>query len=205
MNSDQSMVKIVFAKAVEIVGSDCGYVKELCPLKYFSGFPVKTSMKRLFLMMTALGISCGCSFAQCDWNLASEKPTFKCNYKLKNIFYDLGKWDLRPESNVTLDSVKNFMTKHDSVIVEIGSHQDSRASDAYCLSLSQKRAQSVVEYLIEKGINPQRLVAKGYGETNLIVSDEEIGKLKTQEAKEEAHQTNRRTEMKVLAVDYKKR
>ncbi|MCF8278660.1 MAG: OmpA family protein [Flavobacteriales bacterium] len=135
---------------------------------------------------------------------------------LPNIFYDLGKWDLRPESKVSLDGLIETLNDNPTIVIELGSHTDTRASDSYNLSLSQKRAQSVVDYLIENDIAEARLVAKGYGETTpkvlevqvgefakgSVINDAFIAKLATEELKEEAHQLNRRTEFKVLRNDY---
>jgi peptidoglycan-associated lipoprotein len=100
------------------------------------------------------------------------------------------------------------------------SHTDSRDTEEYNQDLSQKRAQSVVQYLIEKGIEPARLSAKGYGESTPKVADaaiaaqnpflkvgtalteQYINSLATEEQKEIAHQINRRTEFRVLRTDY---
>lgn len=135
---------------------------------------------------------------------------------LPNIFYDLGKWDLRPESKVALDGLVETLNDNPTIVVELGSHTDTRGSDAANLALSQKRAQSVVNYLIENDIEEERLVAKGYGETTpkvldvvvgafakgSVINDAFIAKLGTEDEKEEAHQLNRRTEFKVLRNDF---
>ncbi|MFT4545442.1 MAG: peptidoglycan-associated lipoprotein [Bacteroidia bacterium] len=135
---------------------------------------------------------------------------------LPNIFYDLGKWDLRPESKIALDGLVETLNDNPTIVVELGSHTDTRASDSYNLSLSQKRAQSVVDYLIDNDVSEARLVAKGYGETTPKVLDNAVGELPKgsvindafiatlsgEELKEEAHQLNRRTEFKVLRNDY---
>jgi peptidoglycan-associated lipoprotein len=135
---------------------------------------------------------------------------------LPNIFYDLGKWDLRPESKVAMDGLVETLNDNPTIVVEMGAHTDTRASDSYNLSLSQKRAQSVVDYLIDSDVAAERLVAKGYGETTPKVLDDAVGelpagsvindafiaKLAGEELKEEAHQLNRRTEFKVLRNDY---
>ncbi|MFC2176608.1 OmpA family protein, partial [Bacteroidota bacterium] len=135
---------------------------------------------------------------------------------LPNIFYDLGKWDLRPESKVSLDGLIETLNDNPTIVIELGSHTDTRASDSYNLNLSQKRAQSVVDYLIDNDIDQERLVAKGYGETtpkvldaavgefkvNSVINDSFINRLATDELKEEAHQLNRRTEFKVLRNDF---
>ncbi|MDF1672582.1 MAG: OmpA family protein, partial [Vicingaceae bacterium] len=74
----------------------------------------------------------------------------------------------------------------------------SRGSDSYNKNLSQQRAQSCMDYLVEKGIAKDRLIAKGYGETMLLVSDVDIEKMTSETAKEDAHQKNRRTEFKII-------
>lgn len=140
--------------------------------------------------------------------------------ELPNIFYDFGKWDLRPESMVSLDKLVETLNDNPNVAVELMSHTDSRDTEEYNLDLSQKRAQSVVQYLIEKGIEPERLSPKGYGESTPKIVDEAINAqnpflkigtalseqyintLSTEEEKEIAHQINRRTEFRVLRTDY---
>jgi peptidoglycan-associated lipoprotein len=146
---------------------------------------------------------------------AIDKPI-----ELPNIFYDFGKWDLRPESMVSLDKLVETLNDNDKITIELMSHTDSRDTEEYNLDLSQKRAQSVVQYLIEKGIDPARLLAKGYGESSPKVvdaaitsqnpflkqgtslSEQYINSLATEEQKEIAHQINRRTEFRVLRTDY---
>jgi peptidoglycan-associated lipoprotein len=142
-------------------------------------------------------------------------------FEVENIFYDLDKASLRPESMVSLDKLVEFLQFNTNITIELGAHTDFRGSDKYNLDLSQRRAQSVVDYLTQKGINIKRLVAKGYGETTPRVITEKLAKLhpefkvgdlldmnyinalSTDAVKEEAHQINRRTEFKVLATDYK--
>jgi outer membrane protein OmpA-like peptidoglycan-associated protein len=87
---------------------------------------------------------------------------------IPNIYYDYDKATLRPESKVVLDSILSFFNDNKDLTIEIGSHTDSRGSDSYNLKLSQARAQSVVDYLIEKGIAKDRLIAVGYGETKPV-------------------------------------
>ncbi len=137
-----------------------------------------------------------------------------------NVFYDFAKWDLRPEAMVSLDKLVETLNDNPNVTIELMSHTDSRDTEEFNLDLSQKRAQSVVEYLIEKGIAPDRLSAKGYGEStpkvvtkrmteeydflneNDVLSVEYIDRLATVEQKEIAHQMNRRTEFRVITTDY---
>jgi peptidoglycan-associated lipoprotein len=140
--------------------------------------------------------------------------------ELPNIFYDFAKWDLRPESMVSLDNLVETLDDNPNVTIELMSHTDSRGTPADNLELSQKRAQSVVDYLISKGIQPDRLRARGYGESQPKVVDEKvksqydfleieevltegfINQLESVELQERAHQVNRRTEFRVLSTDY---
>ena len=146
---------------------------------------------------------------------AIDKPI-----ELPNIFYDFNKWDLRPESMVSLDKLVETLNDNPNVTIELMSHTDSRDTEEYNYDLSQKRAQSVVQYLIEKGIEPERLSAKGYGESvpkvvdasvvnqasflkiGTTLSEQYINGLTTDEQKEIAHQINRHTEFRVLRTDY---
>lgn len=116
-----------------------------------------------------------------------EKPIV-----LNNIYYDLDKANIRPDAALVLDSLVTIMQDNPDIFIELGSHTDARADDAYNMDLSQRRAQSAVQYIIQHGIAPERIVAKGYGETQLIVPNA------TTEAQ---HQRNRRTEFKVLRYD----
>ncbi len=139
--------------------------------------------------------------------------------ELPNIFYDFAKWDLRPESMVSLDNLVETLNDNPNVTIELMSHTDTRGAPADNMELSQKRAQSVVDYLISKGIAADRLQAKGYGESQPKVVDEKIledytfldeGDVLTEsfinqlpaELQEQAHQINRRTEFRVLSTDY---
>ncbi|MFN3940006.1 MAG: OmpA family protein, partial [Chitinophagales bacterium] len=122
-----------------------------------------------------------------------EPIPIKKEIEVKNIYYELDKADLRPESFASLDSLYNVMKENPAIIAEIGSHTDSRGSDSYNLDLSQRRAQSVVNYLIAKGVDSARLVAKGYGETKL---KNKCGN--NVKCSEEEHQINRRTEFTII-------
>jgi len=141
--------------------------------------------------------------------------------ELPNIYYDFGKWDLRPESMVALDKLIETLNDNPNITIELMSHTDSRGSTQDNELLSQRRAQSVVDYLISKSIASERLQAKGYGESVPKVVDEKIGtenkflvagQVLTEEfintlpvannEQETAHQINRRTEFRVISTDY---
>ena len=108
---------------------------------------------------------------------------------LNNIFYDFDRATLRPESVQELNRLVKHMKDIPSLKIEISSHTDNVGSDEYNLKLSEKRAESVVSYLIGSGIDEDRLVAKGYGETEPIATN----------TTEEGRQMNRRTEFKILS------
>ncbi|GAB4133887.1 MAG: OmpA family protein [Bacteroidia bacterium] len=112
---------------------------------------------------------------------------------IPGIEYDFNKATLRPESMKILDDLVAFLELNNNISVEISSHTDSRGSDKYNEKLSQDRAKSCVDYLISKGIAPDRLVAKGYGETQPLITDKDINALPTKDEQEAAHQKNRRT------------
>jgi OmpA-OmpF porin, OOP family len=103
---------------------------------------------------------------------------------IPGIEYDLNKATLRPASKKILDDLTDFLNLNNNLTVEINSHTDERGSDKYNLKLSEERAKSCVDYLISKGIAPQRLLPQGYGETKLLIEHATT---------EEEHQKNRRT------------
>ena len=116
--------------------------------------------------------------------------------RLDNIYYDYNKWAIRPDAAIELDKLVKLMIENPEINIELSSHTDARGKDKYNMDLSQKRAQSAVDYIISKGISASRIYAKGYGESvilnrcknNVTCDDDE-------------HQLNRRTEFKVVKID----
>ena len=125
--------------------------------------------------------------------ITSDLPTV-----LENVFFDLGKSTLRPESFVELDKLFDYLVKNPTLKIEIGGHTDTRGDDKDNLKLSNDRAKAVYDYIVNKGVDAKRMTFKGYGETKTVVSDAEIAKLSTDKEKEAAHQRNRRTEYKIV-------
>ncbi len=117
---------------------------------------------------------------------------------LANVFFDLNKSNLRPESFIELNKLRDLLIKNPTLNIEIGGHTDTRGDATENQLLSEGRANSVKNYLIEQGIDGAKLTAKGYGESQPKINDEEIAKLKTAAAQEKAHQQNRRTEYKFI-------
>lgn len=114
--------------------------------------------------------------------------------------------DNRINSKDSLDYLYQTLMDNPTIVIELQAHTDCRGSDKYNKTLSQKRAQSCVDYLISKGIPADRMVPAGYGETTPRAPGlecETIDKMATNEEKEVAHQKNRRTQFRVLSFDYK--
>jgi outer membrane protein OmpA-like peptidoglycan-associated protein len=112
---------------------------------------------------------------------------------LENIYYDLDRWEIRADAADGLNKLVSIMKDNADIKIELSSHTDSRADDHYNMVLSQKRADAAVKYLIDHGINKERMIAKGYGESMLV------NRCKNGvECTEEEHQQNRRTEFKVV-------
>lgn len=111
-------------------------------------------------------------------------------FVLENIYYDLDKYNIRSDAAVELDKLVQILKDNKTVKIELASHTDARATDSYNMTLSQRRAESAVNYLVSKGIDADRLIAKGYGERQLIIQNAKT---------EEEHQRNRRTEFTILS------
>ncbi|MDO9256555.1 MAG: OmpA family protein [Bacteroidales bacterium] len=139
---------------------------------------------------------------------------------LPDILYDLAKWDLKPQYQDSLQGLIKTLDENETIIIELASHTDSRGTDESNDVLSQKRAESVVNYLIERGIDPDRLVAKGYGErvprrlakdvtkdgfqfkAGTLLSQSFIDSLSTKPAQEAAYSLNRRSEFRIISKDF---
>lgn len=138
---------------------------------------------------------------------------------VENIFYDFDKASLRPESKAALDEMVQMLTDNPNVTIEMASHTDRHGSDQYNINLSNRRAKSVVDYLISAGISPDRLHPQGYGESRPkvvtkrinrdypqfpegTVLNEEFVLTLSPEDQDAADQINRRTEFQVTSIDY---
>jgi OmpA-OmpF porin, OOP family len=157
---------------------------------YFATAQKKGFFKKA-VTLTTMGIKQSTDLIQ-DFNFSLEViPTGEIN--IPGIEYDLNSANLRPSSKVRLDSLFDFLSLNDNLVVEINSHTDVRGNDLYNMKLSEARAKSVVDYLIEKGMEKERLVSKGYGETTPLIVDA---------ITEEEHQKNRRTTFRMLSQDF---
>lgn len=119
---------------------------------------------------------------------------------LENVFFDLDSYNLRSESYLELDKLVQYLKDNPTMKIELQGHTDTQGDDKHNMELSHNRAKAVYDYLISKGIAKERLTYKGYGETQPVVTDEEINAMKTEKEKKDAHQKNRRTVYKITAV-----
>ncbi|MBB6462004.1 OmpA family protein [Flammeovirga kamogawensis] len=133
-----------------------------------------------------------------DWVLESEVDLTKDFYDelieegeitLNNILYDFDDYRIRIDAARELDKLVTLLEQHPNISIELGSHTDDRGSEKYNIKLSQKRAESAVNYIISRGIEKDRIEAKGYGELLPVIFNAET---------EEEHQVNRRTTVTLL-------
>ena len=153
---------------------------------------------------------------QLDFSLSPvSKPV-----TMDNIFYEFGKWDLTPASETGLASLVKLLNDNPNITIELSAHTDMKGDSVFNVNLSEKRAQSVCNYLLSKGIERERLTPVGYGKQKPVVADkalhdkypfipqeQELNKefilTLTPEQQEICNQINRRTEFKVLRTTYK--
>lgn len=149
-------------------------------------------------VITTLGYDASTNFTA-DF---AVKPVVK-ELRMPEIQYALGSYELLPQSKDSLNYLYNILKDNPGIKVELSAHTDTRGKAVSNMTLSTARAQSCVDYLVkEKSIPVERMVAKGYGMTQPIVSDAQIKAAKTKEEKEALHQKNRRTTFRVLSFDY---
>jgi peptidoglycan-associated lipoprotein len=147
-------------------------------------------------------------------------PSISKPVLIENIFYDFNKATLRPESKEALDEIIAMLEDNPNVSIELSAHTDRKGTDAYNANLSQRRAQSVVDYLIKGGIEKERLTPVGYGKSEPKEVTKNMAKqfeflpegqrldaafIETlgQKEQEAADQINRRTEFRVLRTNYR--
>lgn len=125
-------------------------------------------------------------------DLYLEKIELEKAIKLENIYYDFDQSNIRPDAAIELDKLVKIMKDNPTIWIELGSHTDSRGDDQYNQWLSQRRANAAVQYIIDRGIDKNRITAKGYGEKMLLNRCTNGVKCSVEE-----HQLNRRTEFKI--------
>lgn len=167
-------------------------------------------------METTLGVDASKDF-EINFNLEAipAEPIL-----LPEILYDLAKWDLKPQFQDSLQGLIRTLDANETLVIELAAHTDARGTLESNDILSQRRAESVVNYLIQRGIDPDRLIAKGYGErvprrlviditregftfnAGTLLTETYIDSLPTVPMREAAHALNRRTEFSILSNDF---
>ena len=166
---------------------------------YYSQLKPEDRWKIIHYIQDMAGISDNFEAFQRDslGNIKMDLSSFELNegaeMNVPDIYFATGSSDLKNESYYILDQVVDFFKANPNVSVEIGSHSDARGNDALNLSLSQERASSVVQYFLEKGIDREQLVGKGYGETSPAIDCGE-------DCTDAQFEKNRRTTFKILKV-----
>lgn len=135
-------------------------------------------------------------------HLYELQPVTEEPIKLPEILYAFNDTALTEQAKDSLEILYQTLVDNPTLIIELRANTDSRGTPQYNQRLSQGRASAAVNYLASRGIPKERMEPKGYGESNLLISDAEINKLATEEEREAAHQLNRRTEFSVISFDY---
>lgn len=178
--------------AVETYSDAQGYFT--FPTKAGLTYTLQASKDGYLIKSTDLTADCQPEVDMAKMGITLNRNSLNNIIKLENIYYDFDKYDIRPEAIPELDKLARILAENPAVRIEIGSHTDSRQSVGYNERLSQLRAEAVVNYLISRGIAADRLVAKGYGETQLL-----NGCRDGVTCSELEHQINRRTIVRILS------
>ena len=176
-------------KICEVVRCDCDYIVVANATGYLPGSTTVVKEDK----ECKIDRKCGVNPKEVEVILDAMPTEESGPIELKDIYYDFDKWYIRTESERELGKLLGFMQENGDAIVEIGSHTDARAPFDYNIKLSQRRAQSVVDWLIARGINKSRLKPKGYGETQ-----PRNGCTDGVPCSEYEHQRNRRTEFRIV-------
>ncbi|MBG0781516.1 MAG: OmpA family protein [Bacteroidales bacterium] len=227
---DAQTLQFVEGATVQLIGSDGMSVSTRTSDKGFYLFANSQVAKNTtyeivvdkdnYFTATAVETTVGVEFSRDFTKDFDLEPIPEEPIVLPDILYDLARWELKPQYEDSLQGLIETLQKNPTITIELSSHTDARDTDERNDILSQRRAQSVVDYLIIRGIDGARLVAKGYGESvprkltktvtvngftfdeGTILTEEYINSLDNDDKKEAAHQLNRRTEFRVLSKDF---
>lgn len=183
-NDGKFLFRVFENETYDLVGETDGYLVKRQPYTTKGKGVDPNTLKELVTNITL------------DTVLVLERISLNKIFVLDNIYYNLDKADIRPDAAKELDKLVQILIDNPEIKIELSSHTDSIASVEYNMDLSQRRAESAVNYIIQRGISPDRLVAKGYGElrpiarnTNPDGTDNSAGR-----------DRNRRTEFKILEI-----
>lgn len=224
--TDKSTGKPIDEAPIQLIGSDGSYVE--AKTKKDGTYKLKLNQYTDYIVLGAADGFLKKKHRITTNNLAEDK-TFTIDYQLitmskpveiPNIFYDFGKWTLNDASKEALLELAALLEDNPNITIELGAHTDMVGDSLSNMVLSQKRAKSVIEYLNEKGYDPDRLVAKGYGENVPVVVDESLAseyaelnvndtlnsvfieRFEDKDTQAKLNQINRRTELRILSSNY---
>ena len=132
-----------------------------------------------------------------DTTLVLDRIVIDKAIVLENIYYDFARWDITPEAGIELDKLVDIMYDNPDIVIELSSHTDSVDTESYNIRLSQRRAESSVNYIVSTGVDRNRITAKGYGESRHIARNTNPDGTDNPEGRAK----NRRTEFKVVRRD----
>jgi outer membrane protein OmpA-like peptidoglycan-associated protein len=173
---------------ISTVTSNSATGKYLVSLPSGSNYGINVSARDYLFYSLNIHFPDTASYREKTVDIGLKKIKAGSTVVLNNIFFDFDKATLRPESRAELNRLAALLKEYPDMRIELSSHTDNRGSEQYNIRLSQARAQAVFDYLVSSGIEPHRLIPKGYGESTPISSNET----------EEGRQRNRRTEFKIL-------
>jgi outer membrane protein OmpA-like peptidoglycan-associated protein len=156
-------------------------------------YGVSTEMEGYLFNSINFNVPAFTDLREIDTHIIMVKVEKGSKVVLKNIFFDTGKSDLKQESVSELENIRKLLDGNPNLIVQINGHTDNVGEATYNRALSQKRASSVVDYLVRNGVESNRLAAVGFGEERPLVSnDDELG----------GREINRRTEIEIIETDH---
>ena len=188
LEADIEITDNVTGEKITTLKSNAESGRDLVSLSAGHNYGINVSAKDYLFYSVNVSMPDTADYNEVTKDIPLDKMEVGSLVTLNNIFYDFDKATLRNESKTELDKLYKLLMQNPGMQVEIRSHTDNRGSDEYNLRLSQSRAQSVIDYLIQKGISSQLLIAKGYGKTQPVADNDT----------DNGRQLNRRTEFKIL-------
>jgi outer membrane protein OmpA-like peptidoglycan-associated protein len=183
-NDGKFLFRVYENEDYELVGETDGYLVKRQPYTTMGRGVDPTTLKELITNITL------------DTLMILDKIELNKIFILENIYYNFNKYEIRPDAAKELDKLVQLLIDNPEIKIELGSHTDSVDTDEYNRVLSQRRAESAVNYLVQRGIAPDRLVAKGYGESRPIARNTNPDGTDNSKGRDK----NRRTEFKILEI-----
>ena len=183
-NDGKFLFRLYENEDYDLLGETDGYLKKRQPYTMKGRSIDPATLKELVTNITL------------DTMIVLNKLQLEVAFRLENIYYEFNEYNITREASKELDKLYQILVDNPEIEIELSSHTDSVASVEYNQNLSQKRAESAVNYLIQRGISPERIVAKGYGELKPIARNTNPDGTDNPEGRDR----NRRTEFKILKI-----